>query len=191
MKPSRWTALALAGALVAGGVVYALRPPPAREVANANAPPLAEQITTRPDGSVHHALELVAREVDIAHLGVHTHANWVVFELPFDVTDEAVKRVSFAARTTTDADVGALHTRLGCLRVPPTPMGEWAYFTKNGVGFTHTFDEHGLVPTQSPRALAINLPTRLANAAACWRPALAKPETWRLRVEWDATLTSP
>jgi hypothetical protein len=187
MRRSRALGVVFAGALLAGGAVYALRPPAALAEANEPLPSPAGETSVNRDGSMHHRLELVAHVVDIAHLGAHTHANWVVFELPFDSTDPTVRRVRFSARTTTDAAIGALHTRFGCVRVPPTNPRAWAHFTQNGVGHTHDFDEHELAPTHSPRGYAINVPTRLANAAACWRPSLARRETWRLLVEWDST----
>lgn len=175
------------GVVAAGGAGFALRPPAAGPDSSEPAP-APEVATANPDGSVHHEVELVARSVDLTHLGVHTHANWVVFELPFDVDDPSVHHVHFAPRATTDTAIGALRTRFGCLRtraVGPVTSGAISKFTKNGVDDTSRFDEHSLAPTTSARAYAINIPTRLANAAACWRPALARPETWRLRVFWD------
>ncbi len=181
------------GAAIVIGLVLtagaALVTPPGGEDASAEELPTGREETSElPGGRRRHRAELVARLVDLGHVGVHTHANWVVFELPFDVTRGEAKNVRFTPRTTADSSVGAYHASLACLRVPSVgPVGDsrWAKYTANGLAGTHGFWEHELAPTRDARAYAINVPSRVANAARCWLPALTRPETWRLVVEWE------
>lgn len=175
-----------AGGAALAGAAALFVPPSARE---SGTEPVASVTTVLPDGRVRRRVELVARDVDLSHPGIHTHANWVVFELPFDTTSGDVRAVRFFPRTTVRSDVGALLTPIGCLRTPsigPVQSGVWTKLTRGAVGGTLHLWEHELVPTKSSRDYAINVPSRVANAAACWLPALARNDTWRLVVEWEA-----
>lgn len=181
------------GLVLAGGAALAV--PPGGEQASAEEEPAGREETTElPGGRRRHRVELAARRVDLDHVGVHTHANWVVFELPFDVTRGEATNVRFFPRTTVDSSVGAYHTSLACLRVPsvgPVEDPRWAKYTVSGVAGTHRFWEHGLAPTTDPRGYAINVPSRVANAARCWLPALTQPASWRLVVEWEVSSPRP
>jgi hypothetical protein len=142
------------------------------------------------DGRTRTWVELEASRVDLAHTGQHTHANWVVFELPFDPSSPDIHDVTFLPRALSDTDVAMLETPFGCLPAPtlgPVDDSRWSKYTLHGVGGTSPFDEHELAPTRDPRAYAINVPTRVANAAACRDPSLFERTTWRLVVEWDVS----
>jgi hypothetical protein len=142
-----------------------------------------------PDGWTRREVELVARTADVGHLGIHTHANWVVFDLPFDPSDTGIRRAQFAPRTTERSDVGALRVGPICLRAPPVgdvADARWTKLTQMGGAGTRPFWEwDGIVPEAGPRAFVVSVPSRVANAAACWLPALARRETWRLGVTWE------
>jgi hypothetical protein len=151
--------------------------------------------TSRPleGGWVRTWVELEASRIDLGHTGQHTHANWVVFELPFDPASPDVRNVTFQPRAISDTDVAMLQTPFGCLPAPtlgPVDDERWSKYTASGVADTSRFVWHELAPTHSPRAYAINVPTRVANAAACRDPSLYERTTWRLVVEWDARATS-
>lgn len=169
-------------------MLFSERSPP-DEVVRTPLPPLMSA-TERvlPDGWRRRSVELEASHVDLGHTGQHTHANWVVFELPFDPASADVRRVSFWPRALADTDVGMLRTPLGCLPAPtlgPVEDGRWSKYTLRGVHGTTPFAWHELAPTHGARAYAINVPTRVANAAACRDPSLYDRATWRLVVEWD------
>lgn len=140
------------------------------------------------DGWTRTWLELEATQVDLGHTGQHTHANWVVFELPFDPASPEVRNVTFLPRAVSDTDVGMLQTPFGCLPAPtlgPVEDPRWSKYTSRGASGTTPFSWHELSPTQDARAYAINVPTRVANAAACRDASLYERATWRLVVEWD------
>lgn len=174
--------------VVACTVLFSEQSPP-NAVAKAPPPPLMTG-TARAlsDGWTREWVELEATHVDLAHLGRHTHANWVVFELPFDPTSPSVRNVTFMPRTLSDSDVAAVDTPFGCFPVPtlgPVEDARWSKFTLTGVSGTSSLDSHELAPTHGARAYAINVPTRVANVAACRDPSLRERTTWRLVVEWD------
>lgn len=140
------------------------------------------------DGWTRTWVELEASYVDLGHTGQHTHANWVVFQLPFDPASSSVRNVTFIPRTLSDTDVAMLDTPLGCIPAPtlgPVDDPRWSKYTLRGTSGTSHFYEHDLSPTHDPRGYAINVPTRVANAAACRDPSLFERTTWRLVVEWD------
>lgn len=159
-------------------------------VAETPRPPLAPLATyVLADGWTRRSVELEATVVDLGHLGQHTHANWVVFELPFDTTRTDLRNVRFRVRALAETDVGAIYTPLLCLPAPtlgPAPDRRWAKLTLGGIGGTGRLWSHELAPTHDPRAYAINVPTRVANAAACSETVLASRASWRLEVEWDS-----
>jgi hypothetical protein len=164
-----------------------------RSPANAIAkPPVPSLMTgtsrTLGDGWTRTWVELEASQVDLGHTGQHTHANWVVFQLPFDPASPEVRNVTFLPRAVADTDVAMLQTPFGCVPAPtlgPVDDGRWSKYTSSGVAGTTPFSWHELVPTHDARAYAINVPTRVANAAACRDPSLYERTTWRLVVEWD------
>ena len=161
--------------------------PPREEPAAAVAP--IEDTSAPTEDARHHAVELSARLVDLDHLGVHTHANWVVFDLPFDVMDPRVRHVRFSPRTTVSSDVGAIRIGPLCVRAPATGGVDdprWTKLTLSGGAGTRPFWEWGGdVPHASGRTLVVSVPSRVANAAACGIGALKRRETWRLGVAWD------
>lgn len=139
-------------------------------------------------------VELEASSVDLGHTGQHTHANWVVFDLPFDPASPEIRNVTFMPRALSDTDVAMLETPLGCVPVPtlgPVEDARWSKYTARGVAGTSLLAWHELAPTHDARAYAINVPTRVANTAACRDPSLLEKTTWRLVVEWDVRATKP
>jgi hypothetical protein len=104
-----------------------------------------------------------------------------------------IQNVTFLPRALSDTDVAMLETPFGCLPAPtlgPVDDSRWSKYTLRGVGGTTPLDEHELAPTRDARAYAINVPTRVANAAACRDQSLYERTTWRLVVEWDV-MTAP
>jgi hypothetical protein len=181
-KARRLVMVAAAAALFSGR-------PSLEAVAQHPRPPLAP-LTSRalPDGSTRFSVELEATSIDLSHLGQHTHANWVVFELPFDTTRRDLRNVRFRPRALVGTDVAALHTPILCLPAPtlgPVEDARWSKLTLGGIGQTDLLGSRALAPTNDARAYAINVPTRVANAAACGEPVLASKESWRLEVTWD------
>lgn len=173
---------------VAGAALFSERP--ASGLVLDSLPPLAPHTSRALGGGwVHHEVELSATRVDLGHTGRHTHANWVVFMLPFDTTQRDVRNVRFRPRSLADTDVAALYTPLGCLPAPrkgPVEDPGWTKFTLTGIGGTRSLHSHALAPTHDSRAYAINVPTRVANVAACGERALASPASWRLVVSWES-----
>lgn len=179
--------LAVVALLPLGSALVALVPP-GEEIVEARA--VAAPLHTSPVGAgEHHEVELSARVVDLGHLGVHTHANWVVFELPFEPSDPHVRNVRFAPRTTVRSDVGAVRLGPLCIRTPSTGGFDdprWTKLTRTGGAGTRPFWEWGgEVPHATASAFVVSVPSRVANAAACRIPALLRPEAWRLGVSWD------
>ncbi len=179
--------LAVAATALLASPLALLVPPQVGDIDDA--PARVETLEPLPDGWARHDVELVARAVDLGHLGVHTHANWVVFDLPFDPTVAGLRHVRLAPRTTVRSDLGAL--RLGPLCLRTTTVGDvadprWTKLTKTGGAGTRPFWEwDGDVPGAAPRAFVLSVPSRVANAAACWVPALTRRESWRLAVTWE------
>ncbi len=176
--------------IVAAGAALFSGRPASEAGAHTPRPPLAPFASrVLPDGWTHSSVELEAQTVDLGHLGQHTHANWVVFELPFDTTRRDLRNVRFRVRALAETDVGAVYTPLVCLPAPtlgPVEDRRWAKLTLGGIGGTERLWSHELAPTHDPRAYAINVPTRVANAAACAEPSLTSRSSWRLEVEWEA-----
>lgn len=145
------------------------------------------------DGWTRRWVEIEASHVDLGHTGRHTHANWVVFDLPFDPASSEIRNVTFMPRALSDTDVAMLETPFGCLPAPtlgPVEDSRWSKYTLRGVSGTSPFDWHELAPTHDARAYAINVPTRVANTAACRDRSLFEKTTWRLVVEWDVRATT-
>ena len=175
----------VSAALFSGQSSFEMEPPVA------DAAPSAGVLAGTPlaDGWTRWSVELEAASVDLGHLGMHTHANWVVFELPFDTRRRDLRNVHLSPRALADTDVAALHTPIGCLPAPtvgPVEGPGWPKYTLGGIAGTRPLYVHGLAPTHDARAYAINVPTRVANVAACGAHALLSRSTWRLRVEWDS-----
>jgi len=136
-----------------------------------------------------HRVVLEAETVDLSHLGVHTHANWVVFQLPFDTRAPGIRNVRFEPHALRATNIAALPTAIGCVPTPtlgPVEGGAWGEFTATGTSGTRRYADHPFAPTTDSRTFALNVPTRVANAAACWDPALRERTTWRLEVSWES-----
>ena len=136
-----------------------------------------------------HHVELEATAVDLNHLGQHTHANWVVFALPFDTAAPGIRNVRFEPHALRETNVAALPTAIGCVPTPtlgPVEGRAWGEFTANGANGTRFFADHPFAPTSDSHTFAVNVPTRVANAAACWDPSLRERATWRLDVSWES-----
>ncbi|MDF2693719.1 MAG: hypothetical protein K0S65_2102, partial [Labilithrix sp.] len=121
-------------------------------------------------------------------LGARTHANWVLFRLPFDASQwQRVRSVRFHARSLARTEVGAL--RLGSVCVPfPSDGGvdRWALYTVSGIGRTERYFWHPSPPTDDPTIAGLNVPTRVANYVACGQDdALRDPENWTLEIAWE------
>lgn len=132
---------------------------------------------------------VTAIRVRLNGLGARTHANWVLWRLPFDVTDrEHIRRIGFYISSPARTDVAAL--LLGSICADFETRGgieQWTSYTANGSAFTRPFDWHGAPPTDDPTILGLNVPTRVANYVACgWdQGLLKKPESWFLDVSWE------
>jgi hypothetical protein len=122
-------------------------------------------------------------------LGARTHANWVLFRLPFDTTrHDRVRAVRFRPTSAATTAVGALRVGSACVTIPASgEVGEWTVYTVSGIGSTVRFARHPAPPTDDPTILGINVPTRVANYVACGRDGgrLREPETWGLDVAWE------
>lgn len=140
------------------------------------------------EGWMRHRIEISAARVDLEHLGVHTHANWIEFALPFDVSDPDIHNVRFVPYTLVASDVGSLaktHACLPTLTLGGANSGRWAVYTSNALAGTRAFRDHVQAPPKGPRVYAINVPTRVANYADCFAPELREPHVWRLVVQWE------
>lgn len=132
---------------------------------------------------------LKAQIVRLRGIGVRTHANWVLFQLPFDTTKrDRVRSVSFRPSSATPTEVGALRIGSVCVNVRPAgEVEEWARYTVGGIGYTLRFSWHPGPPTTDPSMLGINVPTRVANYSACDLDDghLKDAENWSLEVDWE------
>ena len=137
---------------------------------------------------MHRTARVQAASVRLNGLGIRTHANWVLFQLPFDTGDfQHVRDVVFVPSASVPTDVGAL--RLGSVCVSTAASGtvqDWSRYTVSGLGYTERFGWHSAPPTSDPTILGINVPTRGANHVACGRdPVLREARAWSLEVSWD------
>ncbi len=160
-------------------------------------PPREEPIdrgAVRPAGPpgeawVHRVALVSGLRVRLNGLGARTHANWVLFRLPFHADQsKRVRSVRFTPSSAARSDVGAL--RIGSVCVPaPSDHGveHWAIYTTSGIGRTEQYRWHPAAPTDDPTVAGINVPTRVANYVACGRDEgkLDEPSNWTLTVEWD------
>lgn len=132
---------------------------------------------------------VAASEVRLGAVGVHTHANWVLFRLPFDSRERArIRHVHVEASASGPTDVGALRVGSICTRVPGFgSLANWSLFTVGGTGNTGRFGGHPARPTDDPRVVAVNVPTRVANYVACGMDDahLESPAAWSLRIRWE------
>jgi hypothetical protein len=131
---------------------------------------------------------IAASRVRLNGLGARTHANWILFQLPFASTQrERVRGVEFHVSASSPTDVGALRIGSVCVQVPASDSVDvWAKYTISGVGWTDRFAWHMAPPTSDPTVLGINVPTRVANWVACGRDdTLRDPATWVLEVTWE------
>jgi hypothetical protein len=134
-------------------------------------------------------VRVTASRVRLNALGAKTHANWVLFRLPFDSTQHGrIRRVHFEASATTPTDVGALRIGSVCMLVPSSGgVAQWTGYTVGGIGPSHPLRWHFAPPTDDPTILGINVPTRVANYASCgWDDGtLHELARWRLDVWWE------
>lgn len=142
------------------------------------------------DKWVKHKMEITALRVRLNGLGARTHANWVLFRLPFDVTQrDRIRGVDFEIVSKAPSDVAALMIGSICADFPSYGDGihDWSSYTRSGVSWTTPFAWHGAAPTDDPTILGLNVPTRVANYAACgWDDGhLRDPENWVLSIQWE------
>jgi hypothetical protein len=174
-----------------GLALLALTVPPATEPRPEE--PLAVG-DVRPDGPLadhwtpRHAT-LTAIRVRLNGLGARTHANWVLFRLPFDATQQQrLRNVRFRLSSVARTDVGKLRIGSVCIDFPSAgDLRYWALYTASGIARTEEYRWHPLAPTKDPTILGVNVPTRLANYVACshGESALREAENWSLRVDWE------
>jgi hypothetical protein len=175
---------------VALGLLPLTLPPGAGPAVDEPLPPGASQVggPVAPTWS-RRRTELSAMRVRLTHLGARTHANWVFFRLPFAVTEtDRVRFVRFYPRVKAASDVGALRIGSVCLATPSRGgIDAWSLYTVNGIAGTEVFRWHSRPPTSDPTVVAVNVPTRVANYAACGADGrrLLDPEQWTLAVEWE------
>ncbi len=156
-------------------------PPIPRGVPSPDGPP-SEGWTPR-------AARVQALRVRLNGLGARTHANWVLFRLPFDTTrKDRIRSVRYRPSCRSRTDVGALRIGSVCVQFRPAGSVEsWTLYTVGGVGNTRRFAWHPSPPTDDPTLLGINVPTRVANHVACGRDEgnLLDPAEWTLDVTWE------
>lgn len=132
---------------------------------------------------------ITAARVRLNGLGARTHANWVLWRLPFDVTDrDHIRGIDFTISSRERTDVAALIVGSICADFPTRGgIEEWSSYTTNGIAWTQRFGWHGAPPSDDPTILGLNVPTRVANYVACgWdHGALKDPEAWFLDLSWD------
>ena len=136
-----------------------------------------------------HRARVTAERVHLTGLGMKTHANWVLFRMPFDPTEtDRIRDVELRPSATVPTDVGAI--RLGGVCVTTLPYGDvtdWSPYTTSGVGGTRDFAWHPAPPTDDPTIYGVNVPTRVANHVACGREdRLREVRSWILDIEWEA-----
>ncbi|MFO0739900.1 MAG: hypothetical protein U0270_28640 [Labilithrix sp.] len=147
---------------------------------------------TDPPGEtwIKHRMEITALRVRLNGLGARTHANWVLFRLPFDTTQrDRIRRIDFEIVSKAPSDVAALLVGSICADFPSYGDGirDWTSYTVTGVSWTQPFGWHSAPPTNDPTVLGLNVPTRVANYAACgWDGGhLRDPENWVLNIQWE------
>jgi hypothetical protein len=130
-----------------------------------------------------------ASRVRLNGLGAKTHANWVLFRLPFDSRQrDRVRSVHFEPHASVDTHVGALLFGSVCTSIPPYgDVSDWSLYTVSGIGRTLRYAWHIAPPTTDPTIVGINVPTRVANYAACGRDdgRLHELDTWTLDISWE------
>lgn len=149
---------------------------------------------THPDGPlaeswIAKSAHVRGSRVRLNGLGARTHANWVLFRLPFDTTQHRrLRSVRFRPSSRSRTAVGAFRIGSVCVTVPPAGgVEDWSLYTVSGIGYTRRFRWHPLPPTDDPTILGINVPTRVANYVACgWDEGhLHEPEEWELDITWE------
>src|SRR5690242_11277631 len=84
------------------------RPPPLPRGEPTPLGPLRESWTRK-------TTRLTASQVGLSGVGVRTHANWILFRLPFDATaTDRVRNVRFTPTASTDTNVAALQLGSVC-----------------------------------------------------------------------------
>lgn len=130
-----------------------------------------------------------ALRVRLNGLGARTHANWVLFRLPFDASQtKRLRHVRFEIRSSSRTDVGAVMLGSVCADFPSRGgIASWTSYTTSGIGRTQRFRWHPDPPTADPTILGLNVPTRVANYVACgWDQGdLTAPSDWSLDVTWE------
>jgi hypothetical protein len=172
-------------------VLVALTLPPNQVIPPEEPLPLGEERPSGPLASEWTKMSAIVHgsRVRLNGLGARTHANWVLFRLPFDANQhQRVRSVRFDARSATRTDVGALRLGSVCVPVPSDgSVDRWAIYTASGIGHTERYRWHPAPPTQDPTIAGINVPTRVANWVACGQDTghLRDPENWTLEVTWE------
>lgn len=130
-----------------------------------------------------------ALRVRLNGLGARTHANWVLFRLPFDASDtKHIRNVDFEIQSAARTDVGALLVGSVCTKFPSYGgVANWTSYTTTGIAWTHKFAWHMAPPSDDPTILGLNVPTRVANYVACgWDEGqLDSTENWSIDVVWE------
>lgn len=130
-----------------------------------------------------------ALRVRLNGLGARTHANWVLFRLPFDADQkDRIRRVKYTISAKSKTEVGALMIGSVCTRFPTSGgAGSWTSYTSSGIARTMHFDWHPHPPSDDPTILGLNVPTRVANYVACgWDEGhLTDPEDWSIDISWE------
>jgi hypothetical protein len=148
----------------------------------------------RPDGAIastwtKRTAHVRASRVRLNGLGAKTHANWVLFQLPFDSTrHQRIRSVMLTPSVRSRTDVGAIRIGSICVRMPPGGgVREWTLYTVGEIGRTERFYWHPVRPTDDPTILGLNVPTRVANYVACgWDEGhLLDPDAWSVDISWE------
>jgi hypothetical protein len=177
----RRVALAVLSLSLPPGLPGAVSGPLTEGVSEGLTGPLAASWTAR-------STDVTAVVVRLNGLGARTHANWVLYRLPFSTTQtNRIRSVRFTPGVRRPSDVGALRIGSVCIEVPSSGgIDNWSSYTVSGVGYTERYRWHVAPPTDDPTILGLNVPTRVANFVACGGDdALRAPETWTLHIEWE------
>jgi hypothetical protein len=180
MSWSRRAALAVLSLTLPPNTQVAAEEPLPRGVAHLDGPYAA----TWTKKSAH----IAASRVRLHATGARTHANWVLFRLPFDSTQrDRIRRVRIHATSTVDTNVAALLLGSVCVPFPTSgDVSHWPLFSVGGIWPMLPFRLHGQPATDDPTIVAINAPTRVANYVACGGDErLEDPDRWAIDVTWE------
>lgn len=152
-------------------------------------------LTTAPPAgpwSPHHVLISTAARVDLSHLGIHTHADFVRFDagtldvaaMQADKTAVQYRNLSLVAHCRLPTDRAALPPGLDSLQKSYGPIPTYGPIDgKPGWSVGSVFVRNGQTWVQ------FSAPSRFANWVAAQKPALRRrykdPHSYSLEIRWE------